>query len=333
MDKIMSKSNLGCVDISKNIDSISFRENNSVAVLLSLFNGIKYIEELFDSLSAQTFKKFDIWIREDGSSVASKEIIDKYRNRLTFIFYEMSDNIGPQLSFFELLGMAGDRYDMYMFCDQDDIWLPHKIENAHDMICANTNTNAEAEPLLYFAKFLAFKRNMEFFFYPKKIKNLDFYTTLMQTPAPGCVTAINSKAREVLLSMHFPKDVMHDRWIFVVISIFGRIIEDNSLVMFYRIHDSNVVGIANSYPDQFMRRVRKMKNSSGGLFVVHNICRAIYINQEKIDNKEAVRFSELFLQGKKSLYKRFIISVMYPVKRQKIVDIILFKVLIILNIY
>jgi len=327
----MSKSNLGCADLSTNIDSIGSREKNSVAVLLSLFNGIQYIEELFDSLSAQTFKKFDIWIREDGSSVDSEEIIDKYRNRLTFIFYEMSDNIGPQLSFFELLDMAGDRYDMYMFCDQDDIWLPHKIKNAYDMICKNTNS--ESEPLLYFAKFLAFKRNMEFLSYPEKIKKLDFHTTLMQTPAPGCVIAINSQAREVLLSMHFPKDVMHDRWVFVVISIFGKIIEDNSLVMFYRIHDSNVVGIANSYPDQFMRRVRKMKSSSGGLFTVHNICRAICINKEKIKNKEAIKYSELFLQGKKSLYKRFIIFVMYPVKRKKVLDIILFKILIILNIY
>ena len=91
---------------------------NKLVVLISSYNGEKYIRALLDSLVNQTNNKFDIYIRDDGSTDSTIKILeDEYSNRVKLI---KGDNIGSKASFYELVSLA-DNYEYYMFCDQDDI--------------------------------------------------------------------------------------------------------------------------------------------------------------------------------------------------------------------
>ena len=97
---------------------------NKVCVLLSTYNGEKFLEKQLNSLFSQTYKNFDLLIRDDGSNDNTINILEKYK-----INYLKGKNIGVIKSFFKLLEIALNKgYEYFLFCDQDDIWELDKIE-------------------------------------------------------------------------------------------------------------------------------------------------------------------------------------------------------------
>ncbi|HHF9279308.1 TPA: glycosyltransferase, partial [Escherichia coli] len=99
----------------------------SMAVLLSSYNGEKYIGEQLDSI-IKCYRDFDlhIHIRDDGSVDSTCEIIKEYISKNDSIFLYEGDNVGVIASFLWLVENVGD-YDYYAFCDQDDVWEPLKL--------------------------------------------------------------------------------------------------------------------------------------------------------------------------------------------------------------
>ena len=93
----------------------------SVQILLSTYNGEKYVREQLDSLKNQDYPNIKVKIRDDGSTDSTVELISKYitDNKLD---WELSkdENIGVVKSFFWLLFNASQKIDFYSFCDQDD---------------------------------------------------------------------------------------------------------------------------------------------------------------------------------------------------------------------
>ena len=103
--------------------------NVQVAILLATYNGEKFIEKQLDSLLGQSFQQFKIYIHDDGSNDKTLEIIRSYESQFPgkfVIFEEESKHLGAAFSFMWLLNRVEAPY--YMFCDQDDIWFPQKIE-------------------------------------------------------------------------------------------------------------------------------------------------------------------------------------------------------------
>lgn len=108
-----------------------------IHILLSTYNGEKYLKAQLDSIFEQTYKNFVLFIRDDGSSDHTVEIIQNYRKQNDFIAsrirFVKGKNVGWQRSFWLLLEQSkGAKY--YAFCDQDDVWLPQKLEAAIDML-------------------------------------------------------------------------------------------------------------------------------------------------------------------------------------------------------
>ena len=101
-----------------------------VAVLLSTYNGFKYIPDFFKSLELQSKKDFDLIIRDDGSSDDTMSLVTGYRGLMNIIIIDSKGNIGPAKSFIKLLEAANGDYDYFMFADQDDWWNSDKIERA-----------------------------------------------------------------------------------------------------------------------------------------------------------------------------------------------------------
>jgi glycosyltransferase involved in cell wall biosynthesis len=105
---------------------------SSIAILLGVYNGALYIEEQIDSILAQTFQDWTLYIRDDDSKDNTLEIINNYSlmHPKIVVIKDGDGNLGCNGNYFRLLSLVESRY--YMFCNADDFWFPFKIQLTFD---------------------------------------------------------------------------------------------------------------------------------------------------------------------------------------------------------
>ena len=108
------------------------KESRKVAVLMSTYNGEKFLREQIESLFAQVGVDLTVYVRDDGSSDGTLEILRRYESEKFIV--TVGNNLGPANSFMELLYSVPDTYDYYAFSDQDDIWAPDKLSAGIQML-------------------------------------------------------------------------------------------------------------------------------------------------------------------------------------------------------
>lgn len=198
----------------------------SMAVLLSSYNGEKYIKEQLDSI-IKCYRDFDlhIHIRDDGSVDSTCEIIKEYISKNNSIFLYEGDNVGVIASFLWLVENVGD-YDYYAFCDQDDVWEPLKL------IAATTN-------IMKYKQDIAIGYCSSYNYVDKELNHIGRYNSqsdfslnniLIENCAPGCTFVFNQSLRKLYLDINEAnianRIVMHD-WFFLILArTFGHLIYD-----------------------------------------------------------------------------------------------------------
>ena len=220
--------------------------DKTIFILLATYNGEKYLPEQIKSLQNQTFTDWKLLIRDDGSTDKTINIIIEYAasdSRINLISDELK-RIGACQSFSELLNYAAEA-DYVMFCDQDDVWLPNKIEVSIHTIKRIENENDMAA--LAHTDLIVVNENLEvksksYWDYHninperKKINHL-----LIANTVTGCTIIINKKLMN--LGYPIPNGVfMHDWWFALLASIFGTIETIHEPLILYRQHSSNSVG-------------------------------------------------------------------------------------------
>lgn len=223
-----------------------------VTILLSTYNGEKYIKELMDSLLNQREVEIRIIVRDDGSSDSTITCIEEYcDDRIQII---RGENLKPAKSFLNLIKQAGDS-DYYAFCDQDDVWNKDKLINAVNKM----EQKDENRPILYMSTYdvvdsklnLLFTRDMKF--------NIPFklQTTIMERSPSGCVMVFNKKMKE-LIELSSPQSLrMHDFWTLMVAEAFHAIIvTDDMPQLKYRQHENNTVGFGTAWHIRIKRLIK-----------------------------------------------------------------------------
>ena len=102
--------------------------NENVAILMSTYNGEKYLEEQVKSIISQDYTDWHLYIRDDGSTDNTVSLIKKItrdNEKITFLNENKPKNLGVTGSFMDLLANTKAQY--YMFSDQDDYWMEDKI--------------------------------------------------------------------------------------------------------------------------------------------------------------------------------------------------------------
>ena len=241
---------------------------NRCLILLSTYNGEKYIKEQLDSLLSQTRKNFEILIRDDGSSDNTINIIleyqKKYPKEIRYIKDDLG-NLGSSKSFIKLLEYSDSEY--IMFCDQDDIWLPEKIEKSINKIKELEVESNKNIPLLVFTDLTVVDEklniiNKSYWNYQKLIPSItnDWKKLLSQNVITGCTIIMNKKAKEVCLP--FTLEMMiHDQWIGVNVSKYGKIGYLNEQTILYRQHGNNVEGAHNYGIKYVLNKLMKLQNN------------------------------------------------------------------------
>src|SRR5687767_13263616 len=120
-----------------------------VSIALATFNGQRFLAEQLDSLLRQTYSNLEIIISDDGSTDATVNIVASYAAAYPHIFvYRNTGEKGVASNFQHAIRQC--KGDLIAFCDQDDIWLPGKIEKLvkeigdasliyHDSLLINEN--------------------------------------------------------------------------------------------------------------------------------------------------------------------------------------------------
>ncbi len=231
-----------------------------VTVLLAVYNGEKYLAAQLDSILGGSFKNFNILIRDDGSTDNSLKIAEDYANRYSQITVLQGEPTGSACrNFFELIKAADDDY--VMFCDQDDYWLPDKIQKTFEKMLVTENGDKQTPVLIHtdlsvadaelniiapsFFKFQAISPERS------ALNNL-----LVQNNVTGCTAMIN---RSLLnLAKNAPDScAMHDWWLALLAAAFGKTAYLDEPTMLYRQHGDNQVGAKKATGMDFI--VRKIK--------------------------------------------------------------------------
>ena len=206
-----------------------------VNILLSTYNGEAFLEQQLDSLQAQTYKNIEIYIRDDGSTDNTIEIIKRYEDRYENFRISFGNNIGATNSFFQLSVNCGAKDQLYAFCDQDDVWDSYKISRAVERI----QNSPEPSMTLYFCRRKLVNQSLQPLGVSQSPSKINFASAIYDLPAYGCSSVFGNGIRKLFLEGD-PNDMLgHDWWIYLIAIAFGHVIFDAEPLMQYRLHNAN----------------------------------------------------------------------------------------------
>lgn len=208
-----------------------------VNVLLSAYNGEKYIEEQIESILNQTHTNLELYVRDDGSKDNTLAVLKKYEDN-PLVHVIKGENVGFIKSFLELVRLCSDA-DFYAYSDQDDVWFPGKLEMAMEFF-EREQKNHEI-PILYFSNYDFYNGNMEFVEHAKTPSiTPSFHNALVDCLSLGFNSVFNHCARSMICEQMPEHSCGHDWWTYMVCVAMGKVIYDDRPTVCYRRHGSNV---------------------------------------------------------------------------------------------
>ena len=231
---------------------------SKILILMSTYNGEKYLREQIESIRNQTIKEdIEILVRDDGSKDGTLEILEEYAEIGTLQFIR-GKNIGSAQSFHELLRIA-PKYDYYAFADQDDFWLPKKIERALEWL------KKRDKPALYGC----YKKIVDMNLKPLSINDVapkyGFLNTLFSNNVvSGCTMVFNNFLREKYLACNeIDREIFHDSYLWKLCVMLGDVYYDYNSYILYRQHGNNTIGYSKTGYLMFFEKIKRMLFQNG----------------------------------------------------------------------
>jgi glycosyltransferase involved in cell wall biosynthesis len=232
-----------------------------IDILLATYNGEKYLREQLDSIFDQSCQDWKLLVRDDGSSDGTVVIIEDYMSRYPGKVTRICDDkgrLGVCQNFGELLKHSTAEY--VMFSDQDDVWLPNKIELMRELM-KNAEVVYPDIPLLVHTDKRVVDSDLNVvadshwsLTRMSPFIGDDVNKLMVDGLVSGNTMIVNRKAKEI--SIPIPKEAtLHDRWISIKTAKYGKILYSSVPCILYRQHSSNSIG---SQKRSVMRFVRNM---------------------------------------------------------------------------
>ena len=299
--------------------------NKKVAILLSTYNGERFVKEQLDSILNQTYKNIEIIVRDDGSKDNTVNIIKEYQEKYNNIKLITGENLGFIKSFFELLKIA--EADYYSYADQDDIWLENKIELAVRSLDKLDNS----KPNMAFSNSDYYDENMEFIGEGERNKNYSFLSSLFSCVGQGMTMVINNTAREMIIK-NVPKTCFfHDWWTYILCIGLGNVAHDDVTTVKYRRMKKNATSEGQGYFRLLIWRIKNLVLKNGIKDVKRQMLnfKEIYYNDLTEENKKILDIFanekyNFFLDLKKAFYPKKI--------RNKLIDDFMLRIIFILGV-
>ena len=233
-----------------------------IDVLLPTYNGEKFLKEQIDSILAQSFKNIRLLISDDCSKDSTCKILKEYekQDERIKVFYQ-EKNLGVVKNIEFLLGKV--EAPVFMFADQDDFWQPDKVQKSYDCLYYNESdlafTDLEVVDENLNQMYPSFN---DYMLLTRKINKYIDSTKLNYLY--NCVTGCTLIARKSLIKYILPlpsysKYLIHDHWIGLMASIYGKVDYLPEKTIKYRQHGNNQVGTEKiSHGFTNLKDVRKL---------------------------------------------------------------------------
>ena len=210
-----------------------------IAILMSVYNGHRYLNEQLETLAAQTVaKNMTLYIRDDGSSDNTVEIIENWKKKIHIVLYK-GKNLGPAMSFWELFMKSEIRADYYAFCDQDDLWDKDKLERAVTCLRENVHFYACNCRIVDESGKVIQKQRV------RCITEITIPRLFVSGCPQGCSMVFTDSLRRFIIAANIQCVPMHDIVVILYASTFGEIFWDITPHFGYRLHSGNVVAKGN----------------------------------------------------------------------------------------
>ncbi|BBF44018.1 alpha-L-Rha alpha-1,3-L-rhamnosyltransferase [Lachnospiraceae bacterium KM106-2] len=220
---------------------------SQITIIMAVYNGQTYLKEQIESILANSYQDFQLIICDDGSTDDSVAICKQYEQDYPgkVFSYVNEKNLGVRDNF--LMQAKNSETPYVMFCDQDDKWLEDKIEKSiramekmEKKYGVNTPITVYGDAIVTDSKLNEIAHS---FHQTSKLDThkVDLPHLLMENKLIGCTMILNRALVEKLDTL--PKDArMHDWWIGLIASAFGKIGYIHDPLLLYRQHEKNVVG-------------------------------------------------------------------------------------------
>lgn len=226
--------------------------SDCVHILMAVYQGEDHLAEQMDSLAAQTHSNWQLIASIDtpeGDSDKSEDILRSAAGKTKIV---QGPNAGAAANFLSLMQLAPPG-EVWAFADQDDVWLPYKLERALDHL----NKSDPDTPTMYCARLWITDNKLENRrLSPPRPSRPSFENALVQNIASGNTIVLNPAATRIVaeIAAGSPVPVVHDWWLYQVVSgIGGTVIHDDEPVILYRQHDDNVIGANDSWRARMTR--------------------------------------------------------------------------------
>ncbi len=242
------------------------KNDNQIAILMATYNGEKYLREQIDSLFAQTYQDWHLYVHDDGSKDDTVSIVREYivKNPKKVTLVDYPSQGGACKNFLSMLERIEAPY--YMFCDQDDVWMPEKITKAYESM-KKLELQNPAIPITINTDLIVVNKDKEiiaksFWRYQNIdtnwIKKYSDHAALQYVT--GCTMLFNKKAKEIV-KFHHDEATMHDSWIALSVAANNGIIMNmHESQILYRQHGNNTLGAQDAKKRTLLYRLKHANN-------------------------------------------------------------------------
>ena len=223
--------------------------NTPIAILMATYNGEYFLQEQIESILDQSYTDWSLFIHDDGSSDGTNAIIDDYVVRYPekiFRVYGASCGCARDNFFFLMREVEAD---FYMFCDQDDVWMPEKVRKTY---ISMQDIDCGSNPALVFTELSVVDENRSMIaesmsdYQNLNCRDLSLNRLLIQNAVTGCTMMVNRALRDMMLKYNHVENIkMHDWWAGIIAAAFGEILFIDEPTIWYRQHSDNSVGAQN----------------------------------------------------------------------------------------
>lgn len=306
---------------------------DDIAILMATYNGERYLREQINSILKQSYNSWKLFIRDDGSKDKTIDILNEYamqyKDKIVLINDIRLVGGNAKKNFATILNYVNQNYDFsyFMFSDQDDVWLEDKIKKSIELI--KMHERIKKEPLLVHTDLKVVNEELEIlgdsFFKYRALneKKTDLNHLLVQNNVTGCTMLWNKELNDLINIMN-DGVAMHDWWITLTATTFGKILFLNESTILYRQHHNNVVGATKVNSLGFI-----IKRLTGSAHVKETLDLSIKQSKEFLEyyrndlNPSQIRILEIYsgLENQNK-FKKIYIAIKNKFLKQGIIQIV-----------
>ena len=301
-----------------------------VNIVLSTYNGAKFLSEQIDSIQAQTFTDWQLLIRDDDSTDKTLDIIAAYTvkdERIRLINEGNRKNLGVIKSFYKLI--KDDVADYYFFCDQDDVWLPEKLA----IMLAEATKHDANESLMVYMDLSVVDENLKVI-NPSMVSSQSHHanTSLLAELTENTVTGGVAMINHALVKRWSSSDsmIMHDWYLALLATATGELVYIDKPGELYRQHDHNVLGART-----LAKRLKKWLNPLHAvqkyweLIVTSQKQAASILNQPDLSDENRELIEKYVALLNQTMINRIKYLKKYHFKKNKLFHTIVFRTLVV----